>query len=381
MKAWALIVGINQYPPLSGQKALQGAVADACDFADWALDPNGGGVPPERLYFWTFPAPPPQAGALADYLAQPALPDWDNDELDWAPPDMNRRPRAAEIVQTLMRVGRKAHVRAFEEGDTETRRVYVFFAGHGLRAKEFGDLTEQTCFVAGDFRPIESNVAQGLVGCESLRKALLNDRFNEALLFLDCCRLETSRLAMSVQVLSDYVSDPATIPWGVGNAAQDGYVAYETVSAPVRGVFSKTLMAGLRTCRDGATNALHVKQLEDFVLANIASNTDTGQQPSFRYNPNPPGPVIVTGGAAPAPAQPILHPGPPVNLAALPAGTQVILIGADDAPVPGVGPLTAGPAPVPLPPLPAGLYSLQVVGSPGRETLFRQPRTEPVDVA
>lgn len=381
MKAWALVVGINQYSPLSGQKDLKGAVADACDFADWALDPGGGDVPPERLYFWTYPAAPAPDGRLADYLASP-LPDWDNDELDWAPPDYARRPRAIEIVQTLMRVGREARERAFEDDDTEVRRVYVFFAGHGLRAKEVGDLTEQTCFVAGDFRPIRStNVAQGLVGCESLRKALLNERFDEALLFLDCCRLETSRLAMAAVPLSDYTTDPATIPWGVGNAAQDGFVAYETVSAPVRGVFSKTLMAGLRTCRDGATNALHVQQLEDFVLANVGSNTTTGQRPSFRYNPNPPGPVIVTGQGAVAPAPPIVHPGPLVNLAALVPGTQVILIDANDMPVPGVAPLIAGPVPVQLPPLEGGIYSLQVMGPPGRETLFRQPRTETVNVA
>ena len=46
IKSWALVVGINHYPERAGQTPLQGAVADAVDFADWALSDNGGAVSP-----------------------------------------------------------------------------------------------------------------------------------------------------------------------------------------------------------------------------------------------------------------------------------------------------------------------------------------------
>ncbi|MGL3111670.1 hypothetical protein [Bradyrhizobium sp. BR 1432] len=43
MNACALVVGINNYQK-PGIPTLFGAVADAADFADWALDPAGGNV-------------------------------------------------------------------------------------------------------------------------------------------------------------------------------------------------------------------------------------------------------------------------------------------------------------------------------------------------
>lgn len=72
MTAWAFIVGINTYPDVSKLNPLHGAVADAAAFAEWALDPNGGGVLPEHLFLWTCPAPPAHAGgALAHFMAAP----------------------------------------------------------------------------------------------------------------------------------------------------------------------------------------------------------------------------------------------------------------------------------------------------------------------
>ena len=378
MPSWAIIVGINRYPPLAQQPRLQGAVADACDFADWALDPQGGNVAPDRMFLWTYPWPTQASNRLQSFLAAPQ-PLWDNEATDWAAPRKTRPPRAMEIVQTAQRVGRTAFEAAFVAGDDEPRRIYVFLAGHGLRAKEIGNNSEQTCFVAGDFRPLSSNNVQGLVACESLRKALLTDRFNEAIVFLDCCRLKTSRLAMTAMAITDYSNDPVGVSWGVGNAAQDGAVAYETIGAPVRGAFTKTLTEGLRTCRDDATNELHVERLSKFVQDNIGSHTAAGQSPSFLYVPNPPGPVIVSGAVAPAQVKPP-SPGPAVRMANLPAGTQVVLKDGNNIPVAGVGPLVAGAAPVVLPLLADGLYSLEVVGQPDRIVIFKQPRVDPVDV-
>jgi Caspase domain len=374
MKSWAIIVGINNYPPLAEQIELHGAVADACDFADWALDPAGGEVPAERLYFWTYPWPVAPNGLLQAYLAGPQTP-WDSVMQDWAVPDQTRPPTATEIATTIERVGRDARNQAREDGDAEIRRVYVFLAGHGVRAKNI-ERNEETCFLAGDYRPISGNMARGLVPCESLRKALLNNRFDEAILFTDCCRSQTARLTLIAQPVSDYAGDPIA-DWGIAFAAQDGQPAYETQTAPVRGAFSSALMEGLRTHRTGPANELHAEPLRDYVLANIGTFTTSGQVPNLTFRPDPVGPLIVSGqvaGAAPVPDGPLL------DVSALPAGTGLVLNGGDDKPIAGVGPFLVAGLTLQLPPLPASLYLIQVTDGSGRFKMFRQPATETVCV-
>jgi hypothetical protein len=374
MKSWAIIVGINSYPQRAQQTQLHGAVADACDFADWALDPAGGNVPAERLYFWTYPWPAAPSPRLQAYLAGAQAP-WDIVMQDWAVPDQTRPPMATEIATTIERVGRDSRNQALQDGDPEIRRVYVFLAGHGVRAKNF-ERNEETCFLAADFRPLRGNLASGLLPCESLRKALLNNRFDEAILFTDCCRSQTARLTLIAQPVSDYAGNPIA-DWGIAFAAQDGQPAYETQTAPVRGAFSSALMEGLRTHRIGPTSELHAEPLRDYVLAHIGTFTTSGQVPNVTFSPDPVGPLIVSGqvaGAAPIPNGPLL------DVSALPAGTGLVLNGGDDRPIAGIGPfVVAGPT-LQLPPLPASLYLIQVSDGSGRFKMFRQPTMETVSV-
>ena len=374
MKSWAIVVGINIYPPLAKQKPLHGAVADACDFADWALDPAGGNVAPDRLYFWTYPWPAAPGSRLQAYLAG-AAPHWDNVDIDWVAPDQTRAPKALEITTTIESVGRTARGQALEDGDTETRRVYVFLAGHGIRAKTV-DRSEETCFLAGDFRPLNTNLAGGLVPCDSFRRALLNSRFDEAILFTDCCRSQTARTALMAQPVSDYSGQP-TGPCSIAFAAQDNMLAYETANPPVRGAFSSALMRGLRTHRIGAVGDLHAAPLKQYVVDNIKDFTANGQVPNVWFQPDPDGPLIVSGyptGVAPLPA------GPLVDVSALGNGTQLILKGGDDKPLPGIAPfLVAGPI-LQMPRLAPGLYLIEIDDGSGRYAMFKHPSLEQVHV-
>jgi uncharacterized caspase-like protein len=189
---WALVVGINDYPPAASQRPLRGAVADTVDFADWALDPNGGGVSPDRLFFWTYPWPAaPLPPNLDQYLAG-NTPHWLRVDGSMAPPpDQTRPPKAQEIIRTAEIRGRDLFENKFVAGAHAPKdRIFVFLAGHGLRTQEFGSGIMQTCFVAGNFSPRHGNMADGLVPCASFRQSLRNDRFDEVLLFLDCCRNE-----------------------------------------------------------------------------------------------------------------------------------------------------------------------------------------------
>ncbi len=378
MRSFAIIVGINAYPSPTGQEPLAGAVADACDFAEWALDPAGGNVAPADLFFWTYPWAEPTPGRLRDYLnGNP--PTWDHEIFDRAPPDQTRPPVAREIVYTIERAGRESLPNPGQAADP--RRAYVFLAGHGLRAIPYGALTEETCFLAADFRPMSSNLAAGLVACESLRWSLLNRRFDDAIFFLDCCRLKTSKLTMKAVPLADQAGDKV-LPFAMAFAAQDNEPAFETTTEPIRGAFSATLMAGLRSCREGDEPALTTARLREYVITNISTHTTTGQRPNVFFRPDDDhGPVIVKGGIAPAPAAAAqLQPGPLAILDALLAGTQVVLKDGQGNPVAGFPLLEAGHGPIALPPLPDGLYSLEVVDDRSRFEMFRHPGKEVVRV-
>lgn len=368
MANYALVIGINEYPALASLGPLRGAVADACDFAEWALDPAGGAVSVDKLFFWAHPWPPAPDGALADALAAGAT-QWDNPITDWAPPDQTRGPTAEEIINTLERTGRALRAAAFDGGDSGPHRVYVFLAGHGLRTMEVGGNLPQTCFVAGNFRPAAGNAADGLVPCTSFRRSLRNQRFDEVLLFLDCCRNDFPITSLRALPRCDLTNDRDWPQWSIGHATRDSGLAHETVDAPYRGAFSKTLGIGLRTCRDELTGQLTVDRLDRYVSENISRATASGQTPYFDFAPRNEPLVLVTGQPAIAPQS-----GPLVDLAALAPGSLVVLKDGANHAVPGVAPLVAAAAPVQLAPLRDGLYSLEPENAPDRAVLFKQPR-------
>lgn len=392
MRTYALVVGINRYPRFAEPPPLNGAVADACDFADWALDPDGGGVARKDLLFWAHPWPeaaqpgghdhirPFLRGYLED-VSPDGPPVWDNILLGPAPADQGRPPVASEIVTTIEAVGRKHYVAKEFGGEAEASRVLVFLAGHGVRGTPVGALTEETCFVAHDFRSSGSDMATGLVACESLKRSLLSKRFDEALFFLDCCRVQTSKLDVQVSPLADPAGEGPS-PWTLALAAQDYMPAYETTGAPIRGAFSSALMDGLRTCREVPGAHLSSGRLRTFVRDSIKNYTESGQNPRIEFRPDDDvGPIIVAGGgvAAAAPAPVPLFPSPTVALDGLSPGTMLTLKNGP-LPVPGVGLIEAGPAPVALPQLAEGLYSLEVVGDSSTYTLFRIPGKDRIDV-
>ena len=378
MENWAIVIGINRYPESAQQNELLGAVNDACDFAEWALDPAGGDVAPERLFFWTHPWPSPPPGLLANYLAGPQ-PNWHSDFLGTAPPVQNRPPTAFEITATIEDAGRAAHGRAYGKIAAE-RRVFVFLAGHGIRART-SDRYEETCFLAGNFAPPRGSLTPGLIPCDSFRRALLHRRFDEAILFTDCCRSATSRSSLFAQQVSDFDGEPV-LPWSMAFAAQDGEPAYETTTAPIRGAFSSALMRGLRTHRPGPVGDLHADPLRDYVRASIHDFTNSGQMPNLLYRPDPHGPLIVPGqpaGGVAVVVAPNLD-GSSLDVSALVLGTKLVLKGGDLQPVRGIGPFTvAGPSMV-LPPLPVGLYAVEIDDGTGRYTMFAQPSKEVVRV-
>lgn len=387
MANFAIVVGINEYPQRAGQNPLDGAVDDACDFADWVLNPAGGDVPRENLYFWTHPwpadphpVPPaewthpwqqPPSALLRQYLQNP--PEWEGDQEKVAPGPA-RAPNAREIVDTATALGVELMAAAMT-GGSGTNRIFVFLAGHGIRTHEYQQLNSQTCFVAGDFKGA-GVMARGLVPCESFRKNLLTGGFQEVFMFLDCCRVQDTLLSIPAEVICGGVNEEPTLPWSVGNAAADGARAFEVPGQAPRGAFSVALLEGLRTHREPGSNSLPASTLETFVIERIQTKS-RGQVPHFVYNPSgAPGPVIVTGGVA----APAAHPTLVLDLTGVDNGTQLRLLGADLAAVAGVGPIVAGDDPVEISNLAPGLYVLERVGGGARLPPFRHPDPQPICV-
>jgi Caspase domain len=384
VKTWAIVVGINKYDrQRTTLNELKGAVSDACDFAEWALDGAGGAVDSKNLYFWTYPWPEEPKGELKKYLeGQP--PNWyDSDPLtanDTVPANQQRGPWVREIVNTALKIiGDPIRTARFES--EEKTRILIFFAGHGLRAKEINGDREQTCFVAGDFRP-QRGYAEGLVPCESFRRALRNEVFDEVLLFLDCCRRDSISLAPAAMPITNLNTADAVDNWGECYAAQDDNLAYETEEEPVRGVFSKTLLDGLRRHREGQPPKLTVAQLQEYVVQNIGTYTTKGQAPFFQFKPGPPLSMDIVSGAPTeaAPVSVVAATGPLLILDALPDGKSLVLRNSGGDAVWDGGPYPAGSAPVELPELAADLYALQLTDASRPEILFRQPGRNEISV-
>lgn len=363
MTAWALVVGINAYPAFSKLGVLGGAVADAADFADWALDPAGGGVAPNDLYFWSHPAPVNPTPALAACLAAPS--NWQPTLQNPAggPPDLTQAPTAASIIQTAADLA----VRARKAG---VNRLYIYLAGHGLQTKRGYSSDPETAYIAGDYLP--NSTAYGLVACDDLRRLVVNQGPAEVVLFLDCCRSDTflnmPKPNLGAPELEAY---GANLMCGVGKGAQPGAVSYEIpLGAGERGAFTKVLTYGLRNLRPGGQ--LTMDRLKEYVLSNIAT----------RDPPENQAPDLVV---LPSNKQLVLAAGPPmgplpevvIDFSGTPAGTPVQLREGGQ-PARLVKAMTATTAPVSLP-LPIGTYSLETADF-SRYQLVEHPGPEPTHV-
>jgi Caspase domain len=387
MTDFAIVVGINDYPQQTGQRKLSGAAEDACDFADWVLAADGGGVAPQNLFFWTHPWPGPSAARVRAYpeapdlMPSPALAAYLPHPTPWVGsrgpvvPDPSRAPDAREIVDTVLVKGTELAGQAMM-GKGGSHRIYVFLAGHGVHTNEVSSLDGQTCFLAGDFHSISGNVAHGLVPCDSFRRSLLAGGFGEVFMFLDCCRVQDPVITMPAAVICAGPLGPAKSPWGVGNAAEAGKEALEVPGPPARGAFTAALVQGLRAHRDPGTNALPIASLEAFVTERIETRAN-GQSPAFEYNPRTkPGPVL-RAAFHPAPAA---NPTLVLDLSSLPPGIRLRLLGGGLVPVAGFEDFVAGSAPVDVLNMPPGFYQVERLDGGAEIPPFRHPKPGPIRV-
>lgn len=221
----ALVVGVNDYVALH---PLRGAVEDARAFAEWLVDPAGGGIAEEnvRTIFSTRHPLSPVGDAID------------------------------EALETLI-------ARAARGGG---RRFYFYFSGHACT----GDRPHDLALCLADWSGLRRRASLGSDAW--LDVILASGMFAEVAFFLDCCRVTALRA----------VGRPPKIDFaepGERKRAPRAFLAYATeflrtareveepaaagVTSEVRGIFTKVLVAGLRGAaagNDGIVTAASLKQ-------------------------------------------------------------------------------------------------------------------------
>jgi hypothetical protein len=253
---YAIVVGINRYPGISD---LGGARADADEFANWLLEPDGGGLPAENV---------------KRICATEA------DELTFATPQL-ARPTNVEIDYALQDVTKS--LRAHLEADPtvwERSRIYLYAAGHGF-APQGG---EGALFLAN----AEADALSRNIELSEYRRWCTSCAwFKEVIVFADCCR---TRIRNAVRGFAPQLNECAA-PWNgkastwlIGYGASLGNPTYEDVPPGTddhaRGHFTAALLEGLRGAapRD-ESGAITAAKLSDWVTTIVRDRTRNEQFP------------------------------------------------------------------------------------------------------
>ncbi|HZJ64530.1 MAG TPA: hypothetical protein VFD36_13505 [Kofleriaceae bacterium] len=250
---YAIIAGLNVYP---GIFDLQGAENDACAFRDWVLSQQ---VPSRRVKTILSSAfhPPGRRPAIPPPASASAL----------AAAILSARPEEQQLV-------REFHLLAFQSDDQARntgngprlgRRLYVFFAGHGL----VPDWEEQiTALLAAN----ATLVSPFHVAARFYQRWFIEHGvFDEVLLFMDCCSTADKDYPLSRPVLRRS-KNPSAVNnhrWFYATASGLSLKTREKTTmrnGKPHGVFTATLLDAL-TGKAG----LHVtnKVLEDYLHWNM----------------------------------------------------------------------------------------------------------------
>lgn len=179
----AIVVGIDRYH--QDIPRLHGCANDARLFRDWLVAADGGGLDPAHVHLITEPDRPDGA----------PLP---NEEAPWS-----GRPVRTQIENII--VDYFDHL--IKTGERRGRRLYLYFAGHGVAPKTLHAGEGETGVLMGDAVKLALRALLSRATADHVRNAAL---FDEVVLFVDCCR-EINRNAMASFELPDFVADPEVV--------------------------------------------------------------------------------------------------------------------------------------------------------------------------
>ncbi|MEP7305621.1 MAG: caspase family protein [Acidobacteriota bacterium] len=244
---YGLVVGINEYAEPPG--ALEGAKQDARDFLDWLKSSSGANVPEKNVDPFV---------RLSDAK--------------------RTEPTYSTLLTLLVAIRKRA------PGGSKKRvgrRLYIFLAGHGISPPTDLDETGLVTVEA------EDQLMPCLPGKQSADGFVLTGRFDEVLLFMDCCRVTDLLQKQNVIPIVEK-PDPnaaAKVKRFYVYAAAFGKPAREVRDNGVtRGIFSRVLIDALRGAAspdpDGRLTTTQLRAYLEREMKNVVINGEE-QVPKF----------------------------------------------------------------------------------------------------
>jgi hypothetical protein len=291
---FGVVVGINRYPDI---RHLRLAKGDADKFAQWLLNPAGGGLLSNRDADKLVPA-----GHVATIVVDDAaVPD--------GLPRENARPVRKEVFQALhgFRKAVEQRVEAHPK-DWYSTRLYFYVSGHGIAP----DARDAALLLAdAGQEAYDENIS-----CDRLLSFLgKRQPFREVVIFADCCRERVGSVPLGAVPGTLGDKDNGAVLTAFCCATYFGDLAYEP---PVgedpdmqRGYFTRALLEGLGGeaaeppgygVIDSNTLANYVKQR----VRDLTKHRKPQQDPKFESDPS--APIVFRA------------PAPPHESSGLPAG-------------------------------------------------------------
>src|SRR5262245_51124626 len=213
---WAVVVGLTKYPGLSD---LDGPENDVDEVYRWLVDPQGGAVPEDqvaKILSSQFPA-----------AAKPSLAEPSTARVELAFRSLMEEAEANEQAGNGKRTG---------------RRLYIYMSGHGC-APRFEDAALLT---ADATKTVPSHVLGKLYANWFLR----SNFFDEAVLFMDCCRESYPKTPPHIPTFVEMTGpegvEKARSFFGFGTKWAQASRERTMDDGKVHGVFTWALIKGLR---------------------------------------------------------------------------------------------------------------------------------------
>jgi hypothetical protein len=247
---WALVVGLQSYKGLTD---LKGPENDASDFHDWVTSdaPSGGGVPKAQaklILSSQFPGPFKKVS--------------------------DARPTAEQITRFFEDLDDTAlDNKQANKGRRVGRRLYLYFAGHGIAplAGDDDELEESALLMA--------NATEGRFGRHVPGRRWLNwfhraGYFRELVLLMDCCRDVYIRAPLHVPDLDKIINTRAMkstkrfLAFATKWSSRSRERPIPVLGGKDRGVFTATLMKGLRGAASDASGNITAASLKSYLIRN-----------------------------------------------------------------------------------------------------------------
>jgi hypothetical protein len=347
---WAVVVGVRLYPDLGD---LDGPENDARIFYDWLVAPEGGAVPKEQI-----------ALILSSDFSPVAVP-------SRAEPTTLRVQQAFEDLQDVADASQKAGA-----GRRVGRRLYIYLSGHGCAPR------------LNDSALLTANATKLRPGYHILGKLyadwfLRSNFFDQAILFMDCCRENYPQAPPNIPPYLDITGtaamDKSRTFYGFGTKWSRLSRERAMADGKVHGIFTWAVLAGLRgdACdpNTGQVTAATLgnflyNRMKAFLTADELADPDVPKEPDLQYDQNPNNPIVFATVAVP------LYP-VTINVPAAIAGQQIQILGDKFQPVMAA----AANPPTWQVQLKAGTYLAQVLGLGMQTPAFEVSGTEVVNVS